>query len=181
MYCSQSLSPRGQTSAACATVAGGVGAGTDALPGSVGDDRPADYMSPCLAHRPESVGLARRLARSVLRDWRIDESAAASVLLVVSELVTNAVQYARPPLYLRLCRETAGLQVLVGITDGGRAVRTGDWAASCAAEEHGRGMSIIDALATCYGSRSHGLGLTTHWARLAVPNAVPAPGPSDGV
>ncbi|WP_406205135.1 ATP-binding protein [Streptomyces decoyicus] len=125
------------------------------------------HTSRRLAHRPEAVGHARRIAQSVLDAWGIDDDAAHSVLLVVSELVTNAVEHAQPPLALHLYRENTGLRVWVGLTDGGPSARAGAWTSSCAHDEHGRGLTIIEALAAAHGADSHAGG-TTHWARLPV-------------
>src|SRR5512147_189647 len=71
-----------------------------------------------LEHRPEAAGAARAITRAVLEDWDVDQDSAESVLLVVSELVTNAVEHAVPPvaLHLHLHRERAGDQVWVGVT-----------------------------------------------------------------
>ncbi|WP_406187274.1 ATP-binding protein [Streptomyces sp. NBC_01006] len=55
---------------------------------------------PCewgLPHRPESVGTARRITQAVLDAWDTDNDATDQALLVVSELVTNAVEHALPP------------------------------------------------------------------------------------
>ncbi|WP_432037427.1 ATP-binding protein [Streptomyces cucumeris] len=131
------------------------------------DPRFTGHLSRPLAHRPESVGHARRIARSVLSAWHIDENAAHSVLLVVSELVTNAVEHAQPPLALHLCREKADRRVWVGITDGGPSVQDGPRASSRAHDERGRGLVIVEALAAAHGLDRH-VGGTTHWARLPV-------------
>ncbi|MCZ1005945.1 ATP-binding protein [Streptomyces lydicus] len=131
------------------------------------DPRFVAHASRPLAHRPEAVGFARRIARSVLHAWRIDDDAAHSVLLVVSELVTNAVEHAQPPLALHLCRENRGRRVWVGITDGGPSARGGSWTSTCAHDEHGRGLAIVEALAAAHGADRH-VGGTTHWARLPV-------------
>ncbi|MFE1175435.1 ATP-binding protein [Streptomyces sp. NPDC058773] len=124
-----------------------------------------------LAHRPESVGQARRIVGSLLHRWQVTEEAATSVLLVVSELVTNAVEHAQPPLALHVLRERTGRRVWVGITDGGPSTRKGAWTASCTPEEHGRGLDIVDTLATAHGTRSHEAG-ATHWARLPAADQV---------
>ncbi len=125
-----------------------------------------DHHTSCrLAHRPEAVRHARQIVGSVLRRWQVAEDAAASVLLVVSELVTNAVEHAQPPLALNVLLEYTGRRVWVGITDGGPAARQGAWAASCAQDEHGRGLAIVDTLATAHGTRRHRQG-ATHWARV---------------
>ncbi|RXS83695.1 ATP-binding protein [Streptomyces sp. TM32] len=137
----------------------------------ISPSRTADHTSCRLAHRPEAVGHARRIARPLLHSWRVGEEASASVLLVLSELVTNAVVHARPPLalHLHLHREHADLRVWIAVTDGGPATRTGCCAASRAQDEHGRGLFLIDTLATSHGTCMHGGGSITHWARLRAP------------
>ncbi|MFE5549486.1 ATP-binding protein [Streptomyces sp. NPDC056534] len=87
------------------------------------------------------------------------------MLLVVSELVTNAVEHAEPPFALHLHRERAGSRVWVGVTDGGPAEAEGAWTASCTDDEHGRGIAIVDILADAHGIRTHAGG-STHWARI---------------
>jgi hypothetical protein len=48
---------------------------------------------------------------------------------VVSELVTNAVAHALPPVVLHLTLTTGGTGVQVRVTDGGPAPTTAAWAA----------------------------------------------------
>ncbi|MGW6218193.1 ATP-binding protein, partial [Streptomyces sp. NPDC055109] len=79
--------------------------------------------------------------------------------------VTNAIEHAEPPVTLHLHHEQTGNQVWVGISDGGPAATDGRWTASCAEDEHGRGLALVDALATEHGIHSHPDG-TTHWAQL---------------
>lgn len=134
--------------------------------GLIAPRTPAEDGTWPLAHRPEASGTARRITRSVLECWRVGDEEAEAVLLVVSELVTNAVEHAQPPVSLHLHRERVGRRVWVGISDSGPASREGEWTASCSDEEHGRGMSIIDALAVAHGTRTHSGGGATHWARL---------------
>ncbi|MFI8294185.1 ATP-binding protein [Streptomyces sp. NPDC085614] len=127
---------------------------------------PADFaVTKALAHRPESVGEARHAARAVLEAWRMGGEPTDAVVLVVSELVTNAVEHAQAPLSLHLHREYSGGRVWVGVTDGGPASHDGAWTSSCAEDEHGRGLGIIEMLADAHGTRTHACG-NTHWARL---------------
>lgn len=125
-------------------------------------------MTQALEHRPDAAGAARAITRAVLEDWRVDRDATESALLVVSELVTNAVEHASPPLALHLYRERVGDQMWVGVTDGGPAQAEGAWASSSTQEEHGRGLAVIEVLATSHGTRTHSGGNATHWARLTV-------------
>ncbi|MCX2185727.1 ATP-binding protein [Streptomyces sp. SKN60] len=122
-------------------------------------------MSQTLQHDPQAAGAARHTVEEVLHDWRMGERTTDAVVLVVSELVTNAVEHAQPPLALHLHRERAGNRVWVGVSDGGPASTRGPWTSSCAEDEHGRGIGIIEKVADAHGTRSHPGG-TTHWARL---------------
>ncbi|MFJ9753063.1 ATP-binding protein [Streptomyces chartreusis] len=119
-----------------------------------------------LEHRPEAVGRARRLARAVLAGWRTPEDEAEAAVLVVSELVTNAVEHAEPPLVLHLHRQHADRRVWIGVTDGGPAAQDGAWSSSCAPDERGRGLHLVQALAQAHGMRRHTGGIT-YWVRMA--------------
>jgi anti-sigma regulatory factor (Ser/Thr protein kinase) len=82
---------------------------------------------------------------------------------VVSELLTNAIVHALPPATLRLSRTGAdrGGAVRVEVTDMGPA------ASVCVSDpdEHGRGLTIVSALAARCGVREHS-GVTSRWAEL---------------
>ncbi|MET7458752.1 ATP-binding protein [Streptomyces sp. NPDC005574] len=119
-----------------------------------------------LEHRPEAASTARHLAQAVLEQWHTGAEATDAVVLVVSELVTNAVEHAQGPLALHLHREAVGSRVWVGVSDGGPAEQEGPWTASCTEDEHGRGLTIVDMLADAHGTHCHPHGGTTHWARL---------------
>ena len=132
--------------------------------------KPLDDSTWPLAYNPESACTAREITAAVFDGWHLGEGTTDAALLVVSELVTNAVEHAQPPVALHLHRERAGSRVWMGVSDGGPAVTEGDWTASCADDEHGRGMDIINALTAAHGCRSHSGG-TTHWARLQATTA----------
>ncbi|MGW4759635.1 ATP-binding protein [Streptomyces chartreusis] len=111
---------------------------------------------------------ARHTVRPVLTAWGLDADTLYDVLLVISELVTNAVEHAVPPikLHLRLTRTADGrLGAYISVTDGGPASVRGPWTSSCAPEEHGRGRDTVDALATHTGTRA-GRTATSHWATV---------------
>ncbi|MFJ9753177.1 ATP-binding protein [Streptomyces chartreusis] len=119
-----------------------------------------------LEHRPEAVGRARRLARALLAGWKTPQDEAEAAVLVVSELVTNAVEHAEPPLVLHLHRQHADRRVWIGVTDGGPAAQDGAWSSSCAPDERGRGLHLVQALAQAHGMRRHAGGIT-YWVRMA--------------
>ena len=86
---------------------------------------------------------ARRHADRALRRWRLSDLV-DPVLLVVSELVGNAVRHGRPPVDLRLRR--TGRSVRLEVHDEASeppAERRPD-----ADAEYGRGLLIVDAVAT---------------------------------
>ncbi|MEU9134031.1 ATP-binding protein [Kitasatospora sp. NPDC048540] len=120
-----------------------------------------------LPHDEQAAGAAREVTRAALEDWDVNETSVDEALVVVSELVTNAVEHAQPPVVLHLAQPDPGDVVHVEVDDGGRAELPGAWVASCAPDEHGRGNIIIDALATTHGTRVHSWGCT-NWADLHV-------------
>lgn len=128
---------------------------------------PTDGGTWTLAHRPEAVGEARKITEEALGRWNLPRDAAHEVLLVVSELVTNAVEHAMPPVGLHLGSSDLGTgRVRVEVTDGGPATSEGEWAAGCCDGEHGRGLYIIDHLAVAHGD-SWETGRAIHWADFA--------------
>ncbi|MFF7415290.1 ATP-binding protein [Streptomyces lydicus] len=113
----------------------------------------AEYVL-SLAHDTTAPATARHSARRVLDGWKLDKDALHDALLVISELVTNAVEHALPPVALHLSPTQADScrSVHINVTDGGPAAVSGGWVASCSAEEHGRGEGIVAALAAHNGS-----------------------------
>lgn len=128
--------------------------------------QPEDDGSWSLEHQPEAAGSARRIAREVLDHWDVPEDTEEAALLVVSELVTNAIEHAKAPVVLHLHRERTDRRVWVGVSDGGPASEEGSWTSSCSDDEHGRGLTLVKALAQSHGSRRHDSG-TTYWARMS--------------
>ncbi|MFI1165447.1 ATP-binding protein [Streptomyces sp. NPDC020801] len=119
-----------------------------------------------LPHAPGGVGAVRRRVRAVLSGWNLSAEAADDVLLVVSELVTNALVHARPPAILRLWRvPSAGRgAVHVEVTDQGPAAPPGPSSAPDP-DEHGRGLGIVTALSARCGVHTHSGGMS-RWAEV---------------
>lgn len=125
-----------------------------------------------LPSAPASVSTARRYVADVLAEWGLPDGsdAAYAVRLIVSELVTNAVQHTRgqSPTFtveVRLEREE---QLRIGVTDSHpRHPRRLPVAVQ---QDNGRGMVIVRALTL---ERGGGLSVTptpdggkTVWIRL---------------
>lgn len=125
-----------------------------------------------LAHDPGAVSAVRRRIRTVLTDWDLAADPAEDVLLVVSELLTNAIVHALPPATLRLsrCEVNRCRAVRVEVTDMGPPT-TNDLPAPRAPaldpDEHGRGLAIVTALASRCGVQAYSGG-TNRWAELQV-------------
>ncbi|WP_225102488.1 SpoIIE family protein phosphatase [Streptomyces sp. CoH27] len=112
---------------------------------------------------PAVVAHARAEILARLTQWRLDD-VAFTAELVASELVTNAIRYGRPPIRLRLIRDTA---LLCEVSDGNstaphlRRARTFD--------EGGRGLLLVAQLAERWGTRHHAEGKTI-WAEIGLPD-----------
>ncbi|MFD9498962.1 SpoIIE family protein phosphatase [Streptomyces sp. NPDC060035] len=131
---------------------------------------PADRFAAWeLPHDTSAPASARRLAERTLADWNLDEDSIYAAELIVSELVTNAVRYGRPPLELRLILDR-GLTCEIRDTSPTaphlRHARTVD--------EGGRGLFIISQLANQWGARYAPEGKTV-WAEQALPPESPEP------
>ncbi|WP_143737291.1 ATP-binding protein [Microbispora sp. GKU 823] len=125
----------------------------------------SEYTCP-VPHTPQAVGDVRHRALGVLTAWGTPGAAAQEAVLVISEMVTNAVLHALPPAELRLllCSEDDRDVIRVEVTDAGEApVWPGT--GTCP-DESGRGALVVDALALRHGSLSRPCGTTTWWADL---------------
>jgi len=112
---------------------------------------------------PDAPSRGRHAVTRVLDSWGCAPDARADLLLVVSELVTNAVVHGAEPIVVTMVRTPE--RVRVEVTDGadGSSPHSGRPAADA---ETGRGLSVVTRLAVAWGWRaSPGRGKTV-WAEL---------------
>jgi anti-sigma regulatory factor (Ser/Thr protein kinase) len=120
------------------------------------------------AHGP-AVARARSFVAEQLKEWRVPEETVEELVLITSELVTNAFLHGRPPVDLRLRR--SGTEVVLEVQD--RAALRPRRRLADDDDEHGRGMLIVSTLADSWGTRSIGTGKSV-WCTKDVDAHVPA-------
>ncbi|MFF1396199.1 SpoIIE family protein phosphatase [Streptomyces sp. NPDC058287] len=130
---------------------------------------PADSVASWqVASDPAEVAGVRALVRERLEDWGLDEAAFVSEL-AVSELVTNAIRYGRPPVSLRLLRDV-DRTLICEVSDGGHTSphlrNAGD------EDEGGRGLFLVAQLTAMWGTRYERQGKTI-WAEIGLGQEVP--------
>ncbi|MDX2643765.1 ATP-binding protein [Streptomyces sp. PA03-1a] len=120
-----------------------------------------------LPHFHSALSLMRRRVRKILAEWEMAPPVAEDVLLVISELATNAIVHTDGPAGLRLSwTEVDGRSaVRVEVTDSGPSEGLRAAAGATDPDEHGRGLGIVRALSARHGVRSDYPGFT-HWADL---------------
>jgi anti-sigma regulatory factor (Ser/Thr protein kinase) len=114
---------------------------------------------------PETVLLARRRTATLLDAERdVPSLTRADILLVVSELVSNAVRHGVGPVELQL---TVGPELVhIEVSDQGPSrPPPARWPA--ATSQNGRGLLIVDAIASAWGVTTHDPGKTV-WADVAL-------------
>ncbi|MFE6162015.1 SpoIIE family protein phosphatase [Streptomyces sp. NPDC056486] len=147
---------------------------------------PPAVVCTSLPGNPLAPAAARRFVRAALADWTelsvpaaagITERVADDAVLLVSELVTNAVVHAGTTVEL-LCRldeaglgeETDTLVIEVSDHHPARAVRSESRPQSAGTPEYGRGLRLVAALSDSWGI-TYRTGTKTVWARLPVGGA----------
>jgi anti-sigma regulatory factor (Ser/Thr protein kinase) len=116
-----------------------------------------------------SVSEARHAASTKLREWGVDDAASADVVLLVSELVTNTLRHAQPPIEVRMRLDTGESdRIVLDVSDGAAlspTLREMDPAATT-----GRGLHLVSALARSWGARPTGGGKSV-WCVFDLPGA----------
>ncbi|MFF5708937.1 ATP-binding protein [Streptomyces sp. NPDC012756] len=125
---------------------------------------------------PAEVGRARRWARSRIARSGIgdDEPLAETLVLLISELVTNAVVHTGCPAVLRmLFAAEGGVRVEVADTSD----RPPQPRHAQGDDTNGRGLELVDGLADRWGWQPEGAGKSI-WCELDRVSSVPAGSPS---
>ena len=125
-------------------------------------DSGSDVMRLPLLEQAGSVATARRAVAGQLRAWGLPVRVVGDFALLTSELVTNSLRHARGPYELRL--RHVEHEVVVEVADATplrprRRRVDGD-------AESGRGLTIVEAVADRWGSRSTADGKVV-WASCA--------------
>ncbi|WP_235948899.1 ATP-binding protein [Candidatus Frankia alpina] len=134
---------------------------------------PATHILAELPYLPSAVPQARRVLREGMRMVQLPEDIRGTAELLVSELVTNAVKYGQPPLWL-LIEMRPGL-IHASVSDTSTVLPQRRAAAPDA--EGGRGLLVLDALAGSWGTVTAESGKYL-WFDLPVPPV--ADGDGDG-
>jgi anti-sigma regulatory factor (Ser/Thr protein kinase) len=136
-------------------------------------------VSMALPHAATSVRSARRQIAADLLRRGVPRSIIEDAVLVVSEIVSNALKHARP-------RGSGRVEVTWDVRDGAVEIQVADGggptqpqvSAPSLSALGGRGLSIVAALAGAWGVRQDQAG-TVVWARLPLArSAVPGRAPS---
>ncbi|MFF4208436.1 ATP-binding protein [Streptomyces sp. NPDC001796] len=153
----------------------GLGGASGPRPGAAAERR---FRFELPAH-PGSVARARQLTRSRLSGWAVCEDTCDTAVLVVSELVTNAIVHTAGEHVLCELHEEDDL-VRIAVRDEGCAPGEPWPARQRPEDEHGRGLLLVAALCRAWGAQEAGPGLLV-WAELAheadqsVPARLPRP------
>ena len=96
---------------------------------------------------------ARRFVSDLLQSWGRDQTL-QPVLLLTTELVSNAVRHGDSP--IRLMLQADGSRVRVEVSDG--STRPPVMRAPDLAETGGRGLHFVDTLSEAWGHEHNGAG-----------------------
>ncbi|MGV9253148.1 SpoIIE family protein phosphatase [Streptomyces sp. NPDC003697] len=126
---------------------------------ALGADRVAEWRVPA---DPVAVGEVRASVTRQLAEWRLDELAFTTEL-ILSELVTNAIRYGSEPIGVRMLRDRA---LICEVFDGSSTSPHLRHAAGT--DEGGRGLFLVAQLAERWGTRYTPTGKVI-WAEQPLP------------
>ena len=104
-----------------------------------------------LGAESDQVRHARHLVADRLPGWHLDADAAETTVLLVSELVTNALRHGRPPFVLTARPTPTGVRVEVHDADNGMFPALREVQPD---RPGGRGLRLVEVLADRWGAES---------------------------
>ncbi|MET8057085.1 ATP-binding protein [Streptomyces microflavus] len=107
-----------------------------------------------LPAHPESVAGARQLTRARLETWKVGGDVYDAAVLIVSELVTNAVVHTASTRVVCELR-CLGRRLRIAVQDQGHQPG-GPRLRRCSDDEHGRGLLLVDTMSSAWGSHDAG-------------------------
>jgi anti-sigma regulatory factor (Ser/Thr protein kinase) len=136
-----------------------------------------ERLSMTLPAGPEAPRIARKLARDACAAWDMPELLHPS-RLVISELVTNAVEHARTEMTVVVSRRGRCLHLSVSdrVAHPPRPVEPARPRPGLPLDERGRGLQTVSATAAAWGSLPTRTGKMV-WATLRAPRAGKTPSP----
>ncbi|MCX5390919.1 ATP-binding protein [Streptomyces sp. NBC_00094] len=120
--------------------------------------------SQTLPREARSAGVARRLVRTALTVWGLD-ALTEDATLVITELVSNAVDHGRLPSIRVIVSRSSARGVRVGVVDRSRTIPILRAEGLRDDQLRGRGLILIDTLAEEWGTELYRWGKQV-WAEL---------------
>lgn len=112
----------------------------------------------------------RRFTDNTLHQWSLPDGVVEDAMLIVSELLTNAIVHGRPPIRLRL-RKTLD-ELAIEIDDAASAMPRKLRASP--EDLHGRGLAIVAEVGARWAARADGYGKTV-WSTIPIPRVAEVP------
>jgi len=126
--------------------------------------RPGSRIVMELRSHPASAGAARRRVDAALRQWGC-EAVRNAVLVVTSELVTNAIVHGRSSFTVTVTRKLDAVRVEVRDRCRGRPILT----SVSVDATHGRGLQLVDRLSSAWNSYGTADDGKVVWVEVRVP------------
>jgi anti-sigma regulatory factor (Ser/Thr protein kinase) len=123
---------------------------------------PHELLELDLESKSAAIGEGRQFTAEALRGWSLPEALIDDGSLIVSELLTNAIQHGSPPVQLRILRIPTEVTIEVHDTSTSPPRKLNP----SPEDLRGRGLAIVSQLASKSGVRADGAGKTV-WATLA--------------
>ncbi|MEU6059691.1 ATP-binding protein [Streptomyces sp. NPDC047097] len=123
------------------------------------ESRPTGHpgYSQTLPRKAESAAVARKLVRAALLAWHLKEDRVVDATLVMTELVSNAVDHSRLPSIRVLVNRPTESLIRLGVVDRSKTIPTMR-TESEGNRIRGRGLLIVEALTDRWGTDLYSWG-----------------------